>query len=296
MAVKIEMLRYFRTVVDEGSLADAAMTLGRTPSAVSMMLKQFEEHIGAPLFESARKSRLTPLGEAIYAEARRELEHFDRTLEVIESLAKAEMGLVRVVATPSISMAVLPRIMESFLAQHPKVKVELRDMDSISVQKALENDNADIGLGNVAHSPMLDCRPLLSDRYGVVCCAGHPLSEDWDSLTWADLGKFEFIANGLCDEIRDPEFEPILAASRVYAPNTASLLGMVRAGVGVTLLPQLVAKTDDRGLTFLPLRDVTARRSVSLATQPQHMLTPAARAFVASIETARQAGLGLQLD
>jgi len=49
----------------------AAKELGRTPSAVSMMLKQFEDHIGAPLFEAGRKSRLTALGEMIHVEARR---------------------------------------------------------------------------------------------------------------------------------------------------------------------------------------------------------------------------------
>ncbi|MEL6121714.1 MAG: LysR family transcriptional regulator, partial [Pseudomonadota bacterium] len=42
MAIKIEMLRCFRAVADSGSLADAAEILGRTPSAISMMLRQFE--------------------------------------------------------------------------------------------------------------------------------------------------------------------------------------------------------------------------------------------------------------
>ncbi|WP_254703064.1 LysR family transcriptional regulator [Roseovarius sp. THAF8] len=53
------MLRCFLTVAERGNLADAAEALGRTPSAVSMMLRQFEDHIGAPLFEAGRKSRLT---------------------------------------------------------------------------------------------------------------------------------------------------------------------------------------------------------------------------------------------
>ena len=80
MAIKIEMLRCFATVVKHGSLSEAADALGRTPSAVSMMLKQFEDHIGAPLFETARKSRLTPVGDLIYEEARREVTHFENTV------------------------------------------------------------------------------------------------------------------------------------------------------------------------------------------------------------------------
>ena len=47
MTIKIEMLRYFAMVAQRGSLSDAADALGRTPSAVSMMLKQFEDHVGS---------------------------------------------------------------------------------------------------------------------------------------------------------------------------------------------------------------------------------------------------------
>ena len=108
MAIKLEMLRCFRTVAEQGSLADAAEVLGRTPSAVSMMLRQFEDHIGAPLFESARKSRLTPLGELIFSEARRELAHFDRTIAAIEGISRAEAGHVRLAVTPSVGQVIMP--------------------------------------------------------------------------------------------------------------------------------------------------------------------------------------------
>src|SRR6056297_3082102 len=100
------MLRCFRTVADHGSLSEAAAVLGRTPSAVSMMLKQFEDHIGAPLFETARKSRLTPLGELVLHEAGRGLSHFDRTLAAIEGLSRAERGHVRLAVTPSAAESV----------------------------------------------------------------------------------------------------------------------------------------------------------------------------------------------
>ena len=111
MSIKIEMLRCFVTVVAQGSLAEAANALGRTASAVSMMLKQLEDHIGAPLFETARKSRLTTLGRQILDEARREIEHFDRTVAAIDGLAKAERGYVRLSVTPSIAQSILPQIL-----------------------------------------------------------------------------------------------------------------------------------------------------------------------------------------
>ena len=104
MAIKIEMLRCFHAVAKHGNLAEAAEILGRTPSAISMMLRQFEDHIGAPLFETARKSKLTPLGMQIKAEATRELNHFDRTIASIEGLSRAEMGHVRLAVTVTINL------------------------------------------------------------------------------------------------------------------------------------------------------------------------------------------------
>jgi DNA-binding transcriptional LysR family regulator len=66
------MLRNFVAVAALGNLNDAADRLGRAPSAVSMSLKQLEEHLGAPLFASDRKNRLTALGRFTLAEGSRE--------------------------------------------------------------------------------------------------------------------------------------------------------------------------------------------------------------------------------
>jgi len=290
MSIKIEMLRCFRAVAEHGSLAEAAASLGRTPSAVSMMLKQFEEHVGAPLFETARKSRLTPIGQMILAVARRELEHFERTVSVIEGLSRADLGFVRVATTPSVAQSVLPPILRAYLASHPNVRIDMSDMDSRAVQAELEADRADIGLASLGAVKGFDCTPLFSDRFGVICRADHPLTRNWDELTWADLHGIDFIANGLCEQIRNPDFAPILEAARLMVRNTASLLGLVRAGVGITVLPRLVMSPEVTDLAFLPLVDADARREVWLMTQPRHVLTPASRDLAEAIAGARIAG------
>jgi len=93
--IKIEMLRTFAEVARTGSLAAAAQALGRTPSAVSMTLKQLEANLGAPLFETERKTRLTALGRQALALASRELDHFDRTLVALGDFAAGRIGEVR---------------------------------------------------------------------------------------------------------------------------------------------------------------------------------------------------------
>ena len=97
----------------------------------------------------------------------------------------------------------------------------------------------------------------------------------------------DFIANELCDQITDPRFQPVLEASRLMVPNTASLLALVRAGVGITVLPRLAVPTQGTELAFLPLKDVSVRRVVWMATPSRNWLTPAAKAFVDMILAAK---------
>lgn len=284
MAIKIEMLRCFHMVAEHGSLADAADALGRTPSAVSMMLKQFEDHIGAPLFESTRKSRMTPLGEMIHAEASRELTHFDRTVSAIEGLSRAEQGHVRLAVTPSVAQTVMPPILQAYLAQHPGVSIEMIDTDSGTVQRELISERADIGIASLGPIPGFERELAFTDAFGVVCPVDHVLARNWKHLGWKDLEGMNFISNGLCPHIRDEGFAPILAASRLMVRNTASILSLVRAGMGITLLPELAILPEYDDLEFLPLTDSTARREVHIVTPPETMLTPAARALACAIK------------
>lgn len=284
MAIKVEMLRCFAAVARSGNLSDAAETLGRTPSAVSMMLKQFEEHLGAALFESERKSRLTSLGKFALSEAMRELDHFDRTVASIESYARSESGLVRVAAVPSVALAILPEVTSRFLRDRPGVRVDIRDMDSAGVLRELERERVELGLATgVGASAAVDREALFSDAFGVVCRADHPLAADCAPLAWDALTPWPFIANGLCAHIADEQFQQVFAASQLMVRNTTSLLAMVRAGVGVTVLPRLVVQSAERELVFLPLADPVARRRIDILCRAHAELSPAAHSFVDAV-------------
>jgi DNA-binding transcriptional LysR family regulator len=284
------MLKCFTMVATHGSLADAADALGRTPSAVSMMLKQFEDHVGSALFETARKSRLTPIGELILAEARREVVHFENTVSVIEGLSRSELGYLRLAVTPSVATTVLPAVIFKFAQTFPNVQIDLRDMDSATIARELDRERADIGIGSFAEVEGMRRTELFSDAFGLVCRKDHPLAENWDQLAWRTMGEHTIIANGLCAQITDPEFAPILARSRLMVPNTASLLGLVRQGVGITVLPRLAIANVLDEFTFLPLADVSARRTVHLMSRPSHLLMPAAREFLKLIAEMKRDG------
>lgn len=177
------MLRCFVTVVAQGSLAEAANVLGRTASAVSMMLKQLEDHIGSPLFETARKSRLTPLGRQVFDEARRQIEHFDRTVAAIDGLAKAERGQVRLAVTPSIAQSILPQVLRRYVQAYPDVRADISDADSAQIKQDIRAEVADNGVSSIGPIQGFDCTKLFSDRFCVICRGDHRLARDREQLS-----------------------------------------------------------------------------------------------------------------
>lgn len=288
--IKIDMLRCFAAVAESGNLADAADRLGRTPSAVSMMLKQFEEHLAAPLFESERKSRLTPLGVFALDQATRELDHFERTVTAIQHFSRAEAGFVRVAAVPSVAEAILPAVVRDFLRDHPGVQIDIRDMDSAGVLRELDKDRVDLGFASASGVGADIAREkLFSDAFGVVCRPDHPLAKASLPIDWSGLDGRIFIGNGICGQIVHEHFRKIFAGSRLMVRNTTSLLAMVRAGVGVTVLPRLAVNPAEDRLTFLPVADPAARRRIDILRRSPQTLPPAAEVFLAATRLAAKA-------
>ena len=284
MAIKIEMLRNFVAVAELGNLNDAAERLGRTPSAVSMALKQLEDRLGAPLFESDRKNRLTALGRFTLAEGRREVEQFNYCIEAITAFAQARIGIVRVGAVPSVTTAILPKVVNAFLVDRPDVVIHVRDMDSTTVVREVEMKRIDIGIASGGTDiQAISARRLFSDRFGVVCGAEHPLSHAAHPLEWAELRPYRMISNASGRQIKHPIFRELDDAAHLRIRNTSSVLGMVRAGVGVTVLPRLAVDGDDKGVRFLPLADPYAKRHVNILTRSPAELPPVAMHFEQAI-------------
>lgn len=278
MTIKIEALRNFVTVAGMGTLSEAAAVLGRTPSALSMTLKQLEEHLGEPLFETDRKSKLTALGAFVFDQATRELKQFDATISAIENYASSKCGRVRIAAVPSVAGTILPQAISSFIHDFPGVKVELRDMDSASVLNEVLHENADIGIASTAgHPRTLMQRDLLSDAFGVVCRAGSKLARGEGPVAWSEIACEPFIANNLSGQIDDPVSRALHDGAALSAHNNTSLLAMVRAGLGVTILPETaMGMQGGQGVVFRPLADSSLRRSLQVLRKNARPSSPAA--------------------
>jgi DNA-binding transcriptional LysR family regulator len=279
MTLKIEMLRCFATVARRGNLSDAAGVLGRTPSAVSMMLKQLQEHLGEPLFETDRKNKLTALGQFVFEQAENELRQFDNTVHAIEGYARAKHGRVRVATVPSVAGTILPLAIANFLNKFPQVHIEVRDMDSASVLRELSRDRVDIGIASAAASVgTLHCQDLMSDAFGLVCRVDDPLAASSTPVRWEELGTHRFIANELSRLIEAPDFHEIHARATLSAQNVTSLLAMVRANLGVTILPEMTVRLlRAPDIIFRPLAETSTERLIQILKKSDKPASPAAR-------------------
>lgn len=280
----LEMVRCFQTVAKHGGLAAAASELGRTVPAVSVMLKNFENRVGAPLFEAKRKSHLTPLGVEIFAAAQQYMEEFGRLEGLIDDMAEGGVGRVRLAVTPTVATALMPGVVRRFTARHPKVLIELRDMDSNSIRRELERKRADIGVATLPPLDGFERKRLLSDELGVLCPHDHPLATKTEPLTWSDIGSHNFIKNGLCYLVQDPEFIKIVDGSKMSVTNHESLIAFLKSNLGITVLPRLALPSGDNSIAFLPLPGIAQRRVLYLITPPKNRLSPAAVQFVKVLE------------
>jgi len=279
--LKIETLRVFVAVARAGSLAGAAERLHRAPSAVSMTLRQFEARFGEALFVGERKGQLTPFGARALELAEDALAQFDRTVGRLADHAAGRAGEVRVAAVPSVATMVLPGLALDFATRAPDARLEIRDMDSAAIRREIARRRVDLGIVSDAPAETgIVATRLMTDRFGLVLGAGHPLAVA-GPLGWEALEGAALIANPLAARLPVPAVQRAMGRARLTAHNTATLLAMVRAGLGVTVLPALACRDAGRGVVFRPMAGPEIARNIDLVRRGGERLSPAAEAFAA---------------
>lgn len=277
MVIKTDMLRYFVEVAEAGNLTSAAKVLNRSPAAVSMMLKHFEEELGAPLFETDRKSRLTALGKFTLDKARREVSHFEGTVLAIQNFAKSGEGQVRIATMPAAAANLLPRVIEQLHAENPNIMVNVEDMTNDAILSAVRGENVDIGIVNsftiVGHSSIKSSL-LMTDRIGLLCARDSELGRK-ENLYWSDLATASIVGHILCDRIDEPAVRKAVANSRTRVASALSIQSFVRNGEYVSPMPELGGISLPSDLVFRVPRGTIYRREGFLIWNENQPPSPA---------------------
>lgn len=300
MRYSLSALRVFKAVADFGSITEAAEKLGRTPSTISMALKTFEEELGVKLFQSERKTRLTPAGQFARDRANDVLSHYERAIASMEAFARNQTGRVDLACVPSVATSILPRVLLDFRTRHPGVEINVHDADSPSVIDAVLAGKVALGVASVRKDQRdLDFRPLFNDALGIVCKADDPLALRGRPVGWDMLRGRTLLGNGITGLVDSPSFSELVSRAPIRVYNVLSLLALVRAEVGITVLPRLSLPPSERDLRFVALEDPVARRTVGLLSRSTEVASPAAEAFARALKAvvnATSAELGLQIS
>lgn len=278
--IRTQALRVFVTVADCGNIRDAAKSLGRTASAISMTLKHLESELGAPLFETDRKHTLTVLGHEVRKLARDLLRVHDHTTERIAAIAAGREGALRIAAVPSVAAQLLPPLLTAMLSEHHGIRIELLDTDSASVHMLVESGEVEIGIGGKPPAGVgLQFIPLFNDPFRLVCRKDHPLAQISRPLTRAEVRGHRLISNKSTAGYSGFDADAPDGFSALSARNVISLLALVRAGAGATILPALATRAVDEDLCALELNDALALRTVGFILRQNGSSSPICAAF-----------------
>jgi DNA-binding transcriptional LysR family regulator len=241
-------LQLIVNIGDASSLTRGAEKSHLSLPAASNRVKNLEDHFGTRLFHrNSQGVTLTPSGEAFLRHARLVLRQIDHLRGDIHEYARGIKGQVRMLANTTAMTEFMPAVLSRFLASHPDVTVELRERLSYLVIKAVSEGSADIGIvaGKPASSE-LEYIPYREDRLVLVTPFEHPLSE-LREVAFSDTLAFEYV--GLSEWSAIHAFL-IQAADKLGYPfrfrvevgSFEAVCRMIEAGVGIGVVPELVAK------------------------------------------------------
>ena len=163
MLVNLRQLRYFLTIVDEGSFSRAAISLLIAQPSLSQQIKSLERELGGPLLERLPTGvRLTPAGNAFLSEARSAVTHAERAGRNARSALGLEAGEIEVATVTSVAYGVLPPAFKLWHERHPGTTIAFREY----THRGALVDAVRAGVGDIAVGP----RP--SDWSGPVAALG----------------------------------------------------------------------------------------------------------------------------
>ncbi|MEU7582991.1 LysR family transcriptional regulator [Streptomyces sp. NPDC041068] len=281
MPVNLPQLRAFLAVVDAGGFSAAAAELGLSQSAVSHAVASLERELAAPLLVRSGPVRTTALGERVLPYARGALAAVRSVEELAADAERTMSGTVRLASTPTVCQGLVPGLLRHWREDQPRITVRVFEGDSAEVADWLENGTADAAV-------LIDPPPgpgiqLAEDGYRALLPRDHPLAGE-ETVDIRDLEDDEFLIspNGCEDRVRaihglaGLRFTP---AHRVR--DLATLISMVQAGLGVTVLSEVSRSLIPPDLVLLPVAPRTSRRLV-LTGPRSRSWHPAVRALAES--------------
>ena len=192
--LSLRQLRTFKTVADLNSFSAAAQRLKLSQPSVSYQVKELEEALGLPLLDRlGKRVQLTEAGAVLHGYVRQMLGVLDEATVAIEEMRGIQRGTLRVGASTTVGIYLLPAALGAFKKLHPGLVISLEIGSRARVQEQVLRNELDLAVvGPALKDPELAIVPFMSDELVVVAPAGHPLAGR-RNLTLKDLSDQPFV-------------------------------------------------------------------------------------------------------
>jgi DNA-binding transcriptional LysR family regulator len=271
--LNVQRLRVLKEVAAQRSFSAAADALSYTQSAVSQAVATLEAETGATLIERDRKGvRPTAAGEALLAHADGIFARIEAAEDALASILGVKGGRLRMASFPTAGNTLMPLAIARFRAAHPDVQLTLAEGEPEDIAPRLRTGEFDLALlfefrgasaGKVTSG--LRSVELREDPLHVVLPKGHELAErgslkleDLSEESWIQVSAESPCARQIVRSCHEVGFSPTVSFE---SDDYQTVLGLVAAGVGVALIPELAlaGARDDVEVRELAGKVVTRR-------------------------------------
>lgn len=280
-------LETFSAVAGLGSFSAAARQLNITQPSVSSRIRRLEASLGTQLLvRTTRRVELTGRGTLLRTEAERTLAGLRALVEGFRLDAAIARSRVVVAATQMVAATMLPHVLRSHRERYPDVDVQLRDLRHKDAVQALASGEADVG---VIHFDGDDDRrftaqPLRDEPIVLVVQSNHPLARK-RRVTLDEMAAYPVMMLEQYDSMKARIASEVARRGLTLKPastagNLMTLMGMLDAGMGILLLPRVMARHSlQAGHLMLEIEGIALRRTFSLVRRRDSKPNLAVRRF-----------------
>jgi DNA-binding transcriptional LysR family regulator len=269
----LRRVRYFVAAAEHLHFGRAAERMHVVQPAISQQIKRFEEELGAELFErTGNEVRLTEVGHQIYPECLRLLAQADDTMRVAKAARAGIRGRISFAFVDNSVCSLLPPLIRSFRGSYPDVELRLQTLNRSEQTNALHDRQIDVGL---LPGPVLDedfqSEDFVSAPLAAVVPLGHPLANR-DQIELEQLSEDPFVLFPAGQRSRMLETILAACARACFTPRVVqetmhihTVLALVDAGVGVSLVPSWVTGGGVHAVVFIDLATPTPSYDLKFA-------------------------------
>lgn len=279
------LLQSFLAVSEHKAITGAARALFVTQPALSRRLQQFEEELGARLFERSRRGIvLTEAGRLVASEARAIVERYGRLRELVRAQQSLESGVVRLGGGATAVSFLVPQAIAEFQKAHPGVRFEVHELGSRDVEEGVRAERLELGIVTLpAHSREFEVRPLRRDRIVLVASRSHPLARHRriEASKLEGLGLVGFEAGSAIRHLIDGALRNANVVMNVQMElrSIAAIVGMVAHTQNVAFVSRLGVERGNPAVAIIDVRGLSIHRRLGVIHKLGRPLSPAAQAF-----------------